>query len=162
MTVAKPKSSRNSSIESFVVCRRFSPPPDFVPSMTALLQGHKYDDSDSSVLPLSSFCSARYGPGNEILGLSNLVVPFVACGDLSGFDSDKSYPLQLTGVPSHMTLLMRNTSESTEESSSSTSPSYVYTYHEPVQPPIKPNYHTYQTQVQNNQNQKSKKVTIDI
>ena len=117
------------------------------------------------LLPLFSFacCCVRYGPGNEILGLSNLVVPFVACGDLSGFDSDKSYPLQLTGVPSHMTLLMRNTSESTtEESRSSSSPSYVYTYHEPVQPPIKPNYHTYQTQVQNNQSQKSKKVTIDI
>lgn len=28
------------------------------------------------------------------LGPANLVVPFVACGDLSGFDADKSYPLE--------------------------------------------------------------------
>jgi len=30
VTVAKPKSSRNSSIESFVVCRGFEPPPDIL------------------------------------------------------------------------------------------------------------------------------------
>lgn len=29
------------------------------------------------------------------LGPANLVVPFVACGDLSGFDADKSYPLEM-------------------------------------------------------------------
>jgi hypothetical protein len=32
---------------------------------------------------------------NAVLGPCALVVPFVACGDLSGFDADKSYPLQL-------------------------------------------------------------------
>lgn len=37
-------------------------------------------------LPASFLISARLGP-------ANLVVPFVACGDLSGFDADKSYPL---------------------------------------------------------------------
>ena len=42
VTVAKPKSSRNSSIESFVVCRRFNPPVDFVPSMNTLLLDHSY------------------------------------------------------------------------------------------------------------------------
>jgi tRNA (cytidine32/guanosine34-2'-O)-methyltransferase len=47
------------------------------------------------------------------------VVPFVACGDLSGFDADKSYPLQLDGKA--------------EE--------YVYT--DPVCPPINPNYNSY-------------------
>lgn len=30
--IAKPKSSRNSSIEAFVVCRRFAPPPGLSPS----------------------------------------------------------------------------------------------------------------------------------
>ena len=55
-----------------------------------------------------------------MLGPSALVVPFVACGDLSGFDSDKSYPLQLA----------------TESES--------YVYREPVQPPINPNYRSYQ------------------
>jgi len=30
-----------------------------------------------------------------LLGLSRTVVPFIACGDLSGFDSDKTYPLEV-------------------------------------------------------------------
>jgi hypothetical protein len=38
--VAKPRSSRNSSIESFVVCRHFLPPPGIAPShLRALLAG---------------------------------------------------------------------------------------------------------------------------
>ena len=40
------------------------------------------------------FNSLRYSSGNEMLGPNNLVVPFIACGDLSGFDADQSYPLQ--------------------------------------------------------------------
>jgi hypothetical protein len=37
--VAKPKSSRNSSIEAFVVCRGYAPPPGFQPAqLRALLQ----------------------------------------------------------------------------------------------------------------------------
>ena len=32
VTIAKPKSSRNSSIEAFVVCRQYTPPPNFSPS----------------------------------------------------------------------------------------------------------------------------------
>ncbi len=36
VTIAKPKSSRNSSIEAFVVCREYTPPPHFDP---AKLQG---------------------------------------------------------------------------------------------------------------------------
>ncbi|CAM9867108.1 unnamed protein product [Ectocarpus fasciculatus] len=101
VTVAKPKSSRNSSIESFVVCRNYSPPPGFVPSMDRLLQSHMYNAS------------------NDMMGPSSLVVPFVACGDLNGYDADKSYPLQL------------------DESSAE------YSYTDPVCPPIKPNYNTY-------------------
>ena len=50
VTVAKPKSSRNSSIESFIVCRRFLPPNGFVISMDALLLDH------------------TYGPKNELVG----------------------------------------------------------------------------------------------
>jgi len=38
----------------------------------------------------------RYGEdGNALVGPANLIVPFVACGDLSGFDADQSYPLDL-------------------------------------------------------------------
>ncbi len=41
VTVAKPKSSRNSSIESFIVCRDYCPPSGFVATMTTLLLDHK-------------------------------------------------------------------------------------------------------------------------
>jgi tRNA (cytidine32/guanosine34-2'-O)-methyltransferase len=41
VTVAKPKSSRNSSIESFVVCRYFEPPSGFTPSMSNSLLDYK-------------------------------------------------------------------------------------------------------------------------
>lgn len=100
VTVAKPKSSRNSSIESFIVCRNYRPPEGFIPSMDRLLLDH------------------QYGQDNEILGPSSLIIPFVACGDVNGFDSDKSYPLQL---------------ENEDE----------YVYREVVQPPIHPNYYTH-------------------
>lgn len=156
VTVAKPKSSRNSSIESFVVCRRYQPPHDFIPTMTALLQGHKY------------------GIDNELLGLSNVVVPFVACGDLSGFDSDKSYPLQLTSIPSNMSSILKYSNNNNNTRKNSENPDYLqnqdqnqedltytYTYRQPVQPPIKPNYHAYQTQLQSQQSNKQK-TTLDI
>jgi tRNA (cytidine32/guanosine34-2'-O)-methyltransferase len=42
VTVAKPKSSRNSSIESFVVCRNFQPPEGYIPTMDKLLLDHYY------------------------------------------------------------------------------------------------------------------------
>jgi len=58
--VAKPKSSRNSSIEAFVVCQGFRK---------------------------NGTVAGAAGGGDDA------VVPFVACGDLSGFDSDASYPL---------------------------------------------------------------------
>lgn len=104
VTVAKPKSSRNSSIESFVVCRKYNPPVNFIPSMTNSMLDYKYDSC------------------NELIGSNALVVPFVACGDLNGFDADKSYPLIL---------------EDGEE----------YVYHAPVQPPLRPNYYSYQQRV---------------
>lgn len=52
------------------------------------------------------------------MGSNALVVPFVAAGDLAGYDADKSYPLELEGGE--------------------------YVYRDPVQPPLQPNYRTYQ------------------
>lgn len=66
VTVAKPKSSRNSSIESFVVCRRYRPPEGFTPSMDTFVLDH------------------GYAAQNTLVGKQSLVVPFVACGDLDG------------------------------------------------------------------------------
>ena len=40
VTCAKPKSSRNASIEAFAVCRGYAPPPGFTPgALQALLDG---------------------------------------------------------------------------------------------------------------------------
>ncbi|KAE8752096.1 hypothetical protein FOCC_FOCC001258 [Frankliniella occidentalis] len=97
VTVSKPLSSRNSSIESFVVCQNYSPPADYVPNMSNPLLDHKYTD------------------WNELTGSNRIIVPFLACGDLSAYDSDTNYPLELEGRQ-------------------------PYVYRPPVQSPIKPPY----------------------
>jgi tRNA (cytidine32/guanosine34-2'-O)-methyltransferase len=66
---SKPRSSRNSSIEAFMVCRGFSP-----------MAGFKEVNLDSRTPCVSS--------GEVDLGSA---VKFIACGDLSGFDSDKTH-----------------------------------------------------------------------
>ena len=72
VTIAKPKSSRNASIEAFVVCQGYAPPPDFRPeALNAVLDA----------------CAQRLEGGAKAL------IPFVACGDLSGWDADRSYAL---------------------------------------------------------------------
>ncbi|XP_062410911.1 putative tRNA (cytidine(32)/guanosine(34)-2'-O)-methyltransferase [Sardina pilchardus] len=98
VTCAKPRSSRNSSIEAFVVCRNYSPPEGYVPNMSNPLLDHSYDVDF-----------------NQLEGSNRIIVPFLACGDLSGFDSDRTYPLQL---------------DSSKE----------YSYTPPTQPPIHPPY----------------------
>jgi len=52
---------------------------------------------------------------NTLEGVNRVIVPFLACGDLSAYDSDKTYPLQLEGGKE-------------------------YKYHEPTQSPINPPY----------------------
>ncbi|KAM8793672.1 tRNA (cytidine(32)/guanosine(34)-2'-O)-methyltransferase, partial [Eudromia elegans] len=96
VTCAKPRSSRNSSIEAFVVCRGYRPPPGYVPSMEPPPL-----ETGLSLSPLS--------------GPARVLVPFVACGDLSGYDPDRSYPLQLA-------------------------PHQPYSYVAPPAPPIAPPY----------------------
>eukprot|EP01083_Nonionella_stella_P020114 55765_1 len=72
--IAKPKASRNSSIEAFIVGRNYSPPADYVPSMaTPALQ---------------------YSRANPLAGSNRVIAPFLACGDLSGYDADQSYSLK--------------------------------------------------------------------
>ncbi|CAO2639351.1 Putative tRNA (cytidine(32)/guanosine(34)-2'-O)-methyltransferase [Lemmus lemmus] len=93
---AKPKSSRNSSIEAFAVCQGYGPPEGFIPDLTRPLLDHSYDF-------------------NQLDGPARIIVPFVTCGDLSAYDSDRSYPLDL------------------EDGSE-------YKYTPPTQPPIAPPY----------------------
>ncbi|KAJ2162703.1 tRNA (uridine-2'-O-)-methyltransferase trm7 [Coemansia sp. RSA 552] len=78
--VAKPRSSRNSSIEAFVVCMDYNPPSDYVPNMANPLMDVPYDSA------------------NPIVGSNRCIVPFVSCGDLRGFDADMTYPLEIDGA----------------------------------------------------------------
>lgn len=116
----KPSSSRNSSIEAFVVCKDYSPPEGYKPHMLNPLLTHKPCDFD------------------ELTGVNRLIVPFVVCGDLSQPDSDTCYPLDvsysnpllsrdITLKDAYLYLLFQFEGKE-------------YTYHEPVQTPIAPPY----------------------
>ncbi|VDN54915.1 unnamed protein product [Dracunculus medinensis] len=64
---AKPRSSRQSSCEAFVVCKNFFLPEGYKPTMNNPL-------------------------------LAPILVPFLACGDLSGWNSDRTYELDLPEI----------------------------------------------------------------
>ncbi|KAH7109270.1 FtsJ-like methyltransferase-domain-containing protein [Dendryphion nanum] len=111
--VAKPRSSRASSIEAFVVCEGFSPPVGFTASLEKPVgvgdnfQGIKSDDVES----VKASRTVRADGAMEIdLGDeqdeqdeqepgiiedsgSRWIAPFLACGDLSAYDSDATYHL---------------------------------------------------------------------
>ena len=133
VTVAKPISSRNSSIESFVVCRNFQPPEGYPINMDTLMLDYKYSYNEEDEVdrpypkpPMPegltqeeearlliqtmmdeqkervARAKAKYGEPekNTLTGRSAVVVPFVSCGDLRGYNSydpDKSYPLDMEG-----------------------------------------------------------------
>lgn len=92
VVIAKPRSSRNSSVESFIVCRQFHLPDDFIPNI-----------DEPFIYTYERTLNIQERP--------SYIIPFIACGSLDGFDSDKTYPLEQD-----------------------------QTYIEPVQPPIHPAY----------------------
>ena len=67
---AKPRASRGSSLEAFVVCREFNPPNGLT------------DDIEN---PFPAVVK------EERYHLERWIAPFIACGDLSAFDSDATY-----------------------------------------------------------------------
>ncbi|VVC26643.1 tRNA (cytidine(32)/guanosine(34)-2-O)-methyltransferase, Trm7,Ribosomal RNA large subunit [Cinara cedri] len=77
VTVTKPCSSRNSSIESFVVCCGFQLPDGYTPTMAN---------------PLMT-CNDAW-PWDE-MNMHPVITPFVACGSLSGFDDNMTYSLKI-------------------------------------------------------------------
>ena len=105
--VAKPKSSRNASLEAFVVCQDYSPPAGYVPSMDppafgspafAFSQAHAAgcpaaNGTSSASAPPSASSSAG-GEGSTSASsrcsaacpacVDEALVPFIAFGDLSG------------------------------------------------------------------------------
>lgn len=70
--VAKPRSSRASSIESFIVARNFTLPPNYTPFV-----------GDPSL----------HFSLNTATETEKFIIPFVTCGDLDGYDGDTTYPL---------------------------------------------------------------------
>lgn len=79
VVIAKPKASRNSSFEAFVVCTNFRLPED-------------YNLSTTMETSLLDFTYNQNGK-NARLGPDNFTVPFIACGDVDGYDADQSYPI---------------------------------------------------------------------
>lgn len=100
--VAKPRSSRASSIEAFVVCEGFQPPPGFKPSLekplgagTTLPAPEVKEDAvgvQRTVRP-DGVVVIDLGDETDEEGEARWIAPFLACGDLSAYDSDATYAL---------------------------------------------------------------------
>ncbi|KAF8105112.1 hypothetical protein N665_0163s0082 [Sinapis alba] len=68
--------------EAFAVCENYSPPERFHPRDLYRLLENVGSPSGGSHLD----CSSGWQP-------NKVYIPFLACGDLIGYDSDRSYPL---------------------------------------------------------------------
>jgi len=105
VTVSKPRSSRASSVEAFIVCTNFRPPKGFRASLDNPLGAgrslqHREDNAstistrpsrtvrDDGITELN-FGSEPQRTGGDI----GWIAPFLACGDLSAFDADASHKL---------------------------------------------------------------------
>ncbi|KAI8931765.1 hypothetical protein NX059_011405 [Plenodomus lindquistii] len=107
--VAKPRSSRASSIEAFVVCEGFCPPKGFTASLDKPLgAGTKLPTPPKSSTPPESKVSRKVredgaieldfgsesGEDSDVEeGGQRWIAPFLACGDLAAYDSDATYNL---------------------------------------------------------------------
>ncbi|KAK9470748.1 Trm7p [Dipodascopsis tothii] len=76
---AKPRSSRASSLEAFVVCQGYVPRAGWVPPSLA-------------VAARPALCAPLVPASAAAAAAERVVAPFVACGDLSDYDADASYP----------------------------------------------------------------------
>ncbi|KAK7911546.1 FtsJ-like methyltransferase [Apiospora marii] len=129
--VAKPRSSRASSVEAFIVCLNFQPPKGFSASLEEPLGvGYRLTDmmeERQNAISLEAptilqnpetsawDCAPEYTRRTDADGVTEVefedlrapekddvrwIAPFIACGDLSAFDSDASYRLP----PGHVSL----------------------------------------------------------
>lgn len=111
--VAKPRSSRASSIEAFVVCEGFCPPEGFKASLhkplgagtqlsagTAGVEEEKKKKGSQTVVRADGAVEVDFGTEDEEEdeddveeGEQRWIAPFLACGDLAAYDSDATYKL---------------------------------------------------------------------
>ena len=66
VSICKPRASRDSSIEAFVVCKNFQPPPNY--------------------------CTDLANPLLDFKHTNEFIKPFLGCGDLD-WDADRTYEL---------------------------------------------------------------------
>jgi tRNA (cytidine32/guanosine34-2'-O)-methyltransferase len=116
VVVAKPRSSRASSVEAFIVCIDFKPPQGFQASLENPIGigqhlSQKVQHARNDAVPTAEATGPNPEPA-DISGAGNVskelvfedltdktrnqntwIAPFVACGDLAAFDSDASYKL---------------------------------------------------------------------
>lgn len=128
--VAKPRSSRASSVEAFIVCLNFQPPEGFSASLEEPLgvgfRLNKMTEQNMRCLPITAptiMQNQVTGSWDNVpdhvaltdeYGITEVepedhsqcsekdirwIAPFIACGDLSAFDSDASYRLPPDHVP---------------------------------------------------------------
>ncbi|CAN9127226.1 unnamed protein product [Alternaria sp. RS040] len=108
--VAKPRSSRASSIEAFVVCEGFCPPEGFTASLDKPLGAgtqlptpapsdtHRQEKKVTRRVREDGAIEIDLGSETEDEhdieeGGQRWIAPFLACGDLSAYDSDATYHL---------------------------------------------------------------------
>jgi len=87
---AKPRSSRGTSLEAFIVCLGYKPIPNWTPKL------------DVNQLTDEFFEGAGIKHNDDVFDNKEdderLVVEFVACGDVNDIDSDATYSLDLDFV----------------------------------------------------------------
>ena len=103
--VTKPRSSRASSLEAFVVCEGYTPISGWTPNIGDVLAG----SDDLSAFSTTDDKQTRHVREDGITELrfeaderhpARWIAPFLACGDLSAWDSDATYRLP----PGHVSL----------------------------------------------------------
>lgn len=101
---AKPRSSRASSLEAFVVCEGFTIPPGFKPDAVGIgarapkpvEESHKKGegychDNQRRTVREDGVTVLEFESDDE--ANTRWIAPFVACGDLSAWDADATYHL---------------------------------------------------------------------
>lgn len=103
--VAKPRSSRASSIEAFVVCEGYTPIKDWTPEIGSVLQTPgpaqsqsteaegQLQESEKQTRHLREDGVVEIHFEDEETNPRRWIAPFLACGDLSAWDADATYKL---------------------------------------------------------------------
>ena len=99
--VAKPRSSRASSIEAFIVCENYKPVPGWTPEIGDTMKAPEPQPiSNKQTRHAREDGIVEIHFGDEETDAKRWIAPFLACGDLSAWDSDATYKLP----PGHVSL----------------------------------------------------------